>query len=116
MLETPKEILMHEASEDACAAFIDWRKALKKPLTARAAALIAKTLRDITAQGGDADDALDLAQEHGWQTIKADWYWKQRPRQMKVINGGTHEQPYRLEAGQRPDAALEQIARIARSR
>lgn len=76
MIETPAEILEHEASADAVRSFISWRKLTKKPLTERAALLIAKTLRQITGAGGDADEALDLAQEFGWQTIKFDWYWR----------------------------------------
>ena len=78
MIETPSQILEHDASADAVRGFISWRKAIKKPLTERAAVLIAATLRTITAAGGDADEALDLAQEHGWQTIKPDWYWRIR--------------------------------------
>lgn len=76
MIETPAEILGHAASKDAVRGFIAWRKATKKPLTERAALLIAKSLRDITGAGGDADEALDLAQEHGWQTVKPDWFWR----------------------------------------
>ena len=76
MIETPAQILEHEASTDAVRSFIAWRKATKKPLTERAACMIAKSLREITGKGGDADEALDLAQEHGWQTIKPDWYWR----------------------------------------
>lgn len=89
MIETPQEILSREASTAAAQSFIQWRKALKKPLTERAAALIAQSLRLITSQGGCADDALALAEEHGWRTVKPEWYWRQRPRQpLTVINGG----------------------------
>jgi len=99
MLETPAQILEHEASRDAVQGFIAWRKMTRKPLTERAACLIAKTLRCITGAGGDADEALDLAQEHGWQTIKPQWYWK-------IKDGERHFA--------QPDRALEQIARLAR--
>lgn len=75
-LETPAEILSHHADADAVDSFVKWRKSIKKPLTERAAVLIAVTLRTINAENGDATEALDLAQEHGWQTIKADWYWR----------------------------------------
>ena len=75
MIETPAEILSHAASPDAASSFVAWRKKLRKPLTERAALSIAKTLVAINAAGGDATEALDLAQEHGWQTIKPDWYW-----------------------------------------
>jgi hypothetical protein len=93
MLETPAQILEHDASTDAVRSFIAWRKATKKPLTERAAILVSKSLREITGSGGDADEALDLAQEHGWQTIKPHWYWKikndadtQKTRQNPVLS------------------------------
>lgn len=113
MLETVSEILEREASEDAVAGFIEWRKALKKPLTTRAASMIAKTLREIKRCGGDADEALDLAAEHGYQTMKAAWYWDIQRRsepQLKTINGGRNGQSNN---NQRSDPALEQIARLA---
>lgn len=74
MIETPAEILAHTAGHDAASSFIAWRKKTRKPLTERAALMIAKTLAAIQAAGGDAAEALDLAQEHGWQTIKLEWY------------------------------------------
>jgi len=72
----PPSILSHFADHDAVDSFVSWRKKIKKPLTDRAAKMIGKTLQQINADGGDATEALDLAQEHGWQTIKADWYWR----------------------------------------
>jgi hypothetical protein len=76
MIETPAEILAHQASEDAAASFIAWRKRVKKPLTETGAIRIVKTLAAIRAAGGDPSDALAMAEEHGWQTIKAEWYFK----------------------------------------
>lgn len=107
MLETPAQILGHEASSDAVQGFIAWRKATRKPLTERAAMMVAKTLREITGHGGDADEALDLAQEHGWQTIKPHWYWRLKNDAPREIAG---------HLAQRPDPALEQIARLAKLR
>ncbi len=77
MIETPSEILAHHASKEASDSFVAWRKRTRKPLTEAAALRIAKTLAAINAQGGDASDALGMIEEHGWQTIKADWYFKQ---------------------------------------
>lgn len=77
MIETPSEILSHHATKEASDSFIAWRKRTKKPLTETAALRIAKTLAAINAAGGDASDALGVAEERGWQTIKADWYFKQ---------------------------------------
>ena len=95
MIETPAEILAHHASDnDAVVSFVAWRKRIRKPLTERAAVMIAKTLAAINAAGGDATEALDMAQEHGWQTIKTDWYWRQ-----KNGNGNHHAQHPRADAG-----------------
>jgi len=77
MIETPSEILAHHATKEAADSFVAWRKSTKKPLTETAALRIAKTLAAIVAAGGDASDALGMAEERGWQTIRPDWYFKQ---------------------------------------
>jgi hypothetical protein len=76
MIETPAEILAHYCTRQAAGSFCAWRKRTRKPLTESAALRIVRTLAAITAAGGDASDALGMAEEHGWQTIKADWYFK----------------------------------------
>jgi hypothetical protein len=76
MIETPSEILAHHATKEASDSFIAWRKHTKKPLSETAALRIAKTLAAINAAGGDASDALGMAEERGWQTIRPDWYFK----------------------------------------
>ena len=102
MIETPAEILAHHASKRAADSFCAWRKAARKPLTETAALRIAATLMAINRAGGNADDALGMAEEHGWQTIKAEWYFGQLAREARACGHG-----------HRPDAALEQIARVA---
>jgi hypothetical protein len=76
MIETPAEILAHHTTEEAAKSFVAWRKKAKRPLTETAALRIAKTLAAIVAAGGDASDALGMAEERGWQTIRPDWYFK----------------------------------------
>lgn len=78
MIETPSEILAHYATTAASISFVSWRKRIKKPLTETAALRIAKTLAEINAAGGDATDALGMAEERGWQSIKLEWYFGQR--------------------------------------
>lgn len=108
MLETPADILSHYADADAVDSFIKWRKAIKKPLTERAAVLIAATLRNINADNGDATEALDLAQEHGWQTIKADWYWR-------IKNGNGNNQGGRASDSHATTRAISFAAKAART-
>jgi hypothetical protein len=78
MIETPAEIIAHHASAGAVTSFCAWRKRIRKPLTETAAIRLAKTLAAINAAGGDASDALGMAEEHGWQTIKPEWYFGKR--------------------------------------
>jgi hypothetical protein len=69
------------ASEAAVNSFIEYRKKSKsKGLTLTAAKRLASTLQEIFNAGENPDDALGLAEERGWQTVKADWYFQsQRP-------------------------------------
>lgn len=106
MIETPTQILSHHADPEACDSFIAWRKRTRKPLTERAALMIAKTLAAINAAGGDAAEALDLAQEHGWQTIKPEWYWRQ-----KNGNGNSTAGHSRADTGDRQIAIAAGFAR-----
>ena len=109
MIETPSQILEHNASADAVRGFIAWRKLTKAPLTERAAVLIAKSLREITADGGDADEALDMTQERGWRTVKPAWYWRAKADER---NHNTRSLPQGQQ--NRADPAIEQISRLAR--
>ena len=80
------------ASAKAAHSFRAYRQRRQKPLTPVAEERLAAHLRAIVERGGDADDALGLAEERGWLTIKPEWYWN--------------------EQGQRLDAGLDQILRI----
>lgn len=66
---TPQKILSEVVSEKTAADVIAHRKALRKPLTPRAAELLAKTL----AASGDAESAAATMIERGWQGYRADW-------------------------------------------
>jgi hypothetical protein len=89
MIESPNEILAHHATAAASASFVAWRKRIKKPLSETAAIRIAKTLAAINAAGGDASDALGMAEERGWQSIKEEWYFGKR-NSNKGGNPGTN--------------------------
>jgi len=86
-IETPAEIIAHYATAAAALSFVSWRKKIKKPLTETAALRIAKTLAAIAAAGGDASDALGMAEERGWMSIKEDWYFGQRNNNAGAVSG-----------------------------
>lgn len=88
-LFSPSDILSQYADREAVDSFLAYRKKHKRaPLTDRGAKMLAKSLAEIVAQGGDATEALDMAQEHGWQTIKPEWYFRSNPyRQPKDARG-----------------------------
>ena len=73
----PVEILASIVTDDAAKSFTDFRKKIRKPLTATGAKRLSKALAEISAQGGDPSDALAMAEERGWQSITAAWYFKE---------------------------------------
>jgi hypothetical protein len=79
---SPKEILSEVVSEKTAADVIAHRKALRKPLTPRAAELLAKSL----SASGDAEHAAATMIERGWQGYRADWD-SQRPNARAGPNG-----------------------------
>lgn len=86
-----------------------YRAKVRKPLSPVGAERLAGTLRTIIDSGGDADDALGLAEERGWQSIKADWYFREKANDTcgkAGFGAGNRRQ-------NRPDPALDQIARLA---
>ena len=98
MIETPDQILAHFVTVAAATSFAAWRKRIKKPLTETAALRIAKTLQEIMSRGGDPSDALGMAEERGWISVKAEWYFG---KQSNGSNGG------------QPDATSRKIALAA---
>jgi hypothetical protein len=74
------ELLCQWASPRAAASFIAYRQQRKKPLTLTGAARLAEGLGEIFNAGGNTDDALGLAEECGWLTIKPEWYFNTQRR------------------------------------
>jgi hypothetical protein len=81
------ETLCAWASPDAVASFISYRKRRKgMALTLTAATRLASNLKEIFNAGGDTDDALGLAEERGWQSIKPEWYFNDKHRSNRGSN------------------------------
>lgn len=97
-IDAPEVVLAHHADDSAVASFIAYRKRHKsKALTATGAKRLAKHLAEINARGGDASDALAMAEERGWASVEPDWYFNAK--------GKSH--------GQSDDPTLRAIARAA---
>lgn len=72
-----EQILSEWTTVEAARSFIAYRRKHKaKSLSVTAAKRLAKQLAEIYNSGGDTADALGLAEERGWQTVNADWYFK----------------------------------------
>lgn len=80
-------ILALWASPEAVSSFIAYRKRSKaKALTLTAAKRLAANLQEIFNAGGDTDDALGLAEERGWQSVKPEWYFNDKQRADRGTN------------------------------
>lgn len=105
------EALAEWASPDPVRSFIAYRQKQKgKALSLTAARRQAKQLEAIFQHGGDTDDALGMAEERGWQSVQADWYFKAKGK--KHDNRSSKPCPSQRQEN-RPDPAIEQIARLA---
>ena len=105
----PVEILAEVASENAASSFVAFRKQIKKPLTATAAGRLRGSLSQIKAQGGDPDDALGMAEERGWQSIKPEWYFKE------AANGQPAQHNHQLSRADATSLGFDVVARTRRA-
>lgn len=98
-------ILTEWAGTRAAESFIAYRYRMRKPLSIVAAKRIALSLKTIFQSKGDPDDALGLAEEQGWVSIRPDWYFK-KISEREIRGKSTTRSP------NGPDAVVENIARI----
>lgn len=84
---TPQAILEAVASKNAVTSFLAYRKRRRAPVTETAAKRLASSLRAIAQSGGDPDDALGMAEERNWQTVKPDWYAREKQEKSNGRNG-----------------------------
>lgn len=102
----PLDLLRDWATDEAVDSFSAYRKRIKKPITLTAAKRQASQLHEIFNSGGDPSDALGMAEERGWQSVQAAWYFNA----IGDKNGSRSKQH------SQPDSTLESISRAARSR
>lgn len=93
---------------DAATSFIAYRRGHKsKALTETAARRLASGLMEIYSAGDDPSDALGMAEERGWATVRPDWYQNSKPQN---ANGGFNAK------SPKSDSQLDIIAEAARAR
>lgn len=102
IVDTPASVLEPFAGKEAVTSFLAYRRKSKAgALTMTGAKRLAKHLQTINTRGGDAADALGLAEERGWRSVEADWYFKENRN-----GNGTGKSPA-------DDPTLRAIARAA---
>jgi hypothetical protein len=73
-LKTPREILLECLSPETADGVLAHRKAMRRPLTGRAAQLLAKGF----LATADPNAAADMMIERGWQGFKPEWFDNER--------------------------------------
>ena len=96
--KTPREILLECLSTECADGVLAHRKALKKPLTGRAAQLLAKGF----LATADPNAAADMMIERGWQGFRPEWFDNERRSNGKQQQGKGSI----VEAGRRLTARL----------
>lgn len=82
---TPRQALLAVLTDEWAGAVLDHRQKIRKPLTAKAAELLAKAF-DAT---GDPNGAAQMMIERGWQGFKLEWWQNDRNKpQNNRTSGG----------------------------
>jgi hypothetical protein len=110
-----EEALEAWASPYAVASFLAYRRKKKGgALSLTGAKRLAGHLQRIFNEGGDCDDALAMAEERGWQSVEAAWYFKNRSEgngaASQPIAGANHRRPSGAH-----DSMVAAFARVAHS-
>jgi hypothetical protein len=103
--QTPREALLGCLSPEVADGVLAHRQALRKPLTGRAAQLLAKGF----AATADPNAAADMMIERGWQGFKPEWFDNERRS-----NGNGQRQQGQSRRGSISDVAPGFIERIDR--
>lgn len=86
--KSPREILSGVLSPAKAKAVVDHRQRIRKPLTADAAELLAKTFARTGEVGWTPDQAADEMIARGWQGIKLDWLQNSTPPKLEPATIG----------------------------
>lgn len=116
--EDPVSIIAQIAGQEAAQSFAAYRRQMKKPLSLTAARRLVKALSQIEAEGGNAADALGMAEERGWQTVKPDWYFSRSKHEQneRPYHPASQRRDKPLRAASAGDAFAERLAFVGSSR
>jgi len=113
--ETAKSILCKYAGDEAVVSFLEYRRKKKGgALTITAAKRLSKHLDGINRKGGDADDALGMAEEKGWSSVEPAWYFNA----INAQNGGSNGRTYnngQARGDAQTDEAVQRAINIGRA-
>jgi hypothetical protein len=115
----PKDILAAAVGEANAADIIEHRQKLRKPLTARAASVMANQFKQIDIS--ERNDAVDLMLVQGWQGFKADWYYNaksasespQKPSRARDGNSGRNIPAEEDDVPERLEPLREALVKLA---
>jgi hypothetical protein len=86
------DLLSKWSSKEAAVSFEKYRRGHKaKALTLTAAKRLSGELQEIFNAGYDPSDALGLAEERGWASVKLDWYESSQNRKKAGVKNGSYE-------------------------
>ena len=114
---SPRQALLNVLTDEWAEAVLDHRQKLRKPLTAKAAEMLAKAF-DAT---GDPNGAAEMMISRGWQGFKLDWWQNDRTNHGNSAappgyGGGAAFQPVSRRNRQEPPSVAEAIMRAGRQR
>ena len=114
---SPRQALLTVLTDEWAEAVLDHRQKLRKPLTAKAAEMLAKAF-DAT---GDPNGAAEMMISRGWQGFKLDWWQNDRTNHGNSAappgyGGGAAFQPVSRRNRQEPPSVAEAIMRAGRQR
>jgi hypothetical protein len=92
--QTPRSLLLECLSAESADAVLAHRRAMRRPLTTRAAQLLAKGFMST----GDPNAAADMMIERGWQGFKPEWFDNERAGNG---NGKGHSRGSIVDAGRK---------------
>lgn len=104
-------VLSDFVSAETARQFVEHRQKAKAPLGEGAVKQITGHLSKIRDAGGDPDEALLMAMDRGWRTIKPDWFWREKQKDAAPRRESNGRRESRADQTERMFAAFDEIDR-----